>query len=252
MNGLVMLDSEVVVPRTRHQHGAILAGGIALIGGAFAFLAVFSYLAAKFQYPEILDGSAGAVLPALLATGGAGRAAWAFYGVLPLVFVPAGVGAYEALRAHSAGIMRVAALFAALAAITMVLGLMRWPSIHWALALAWGDASAEQRVVLTTIFDGLNLYLGNFIGEFFGELCFSIFFTLSGIALLQHDRAPNWLGWWGVGTGVLGLIGLWRNVTPAVDAVAAVNNYMLPAWMIGFGVWLVIEGRRPTPPVVVE
>ena len=33
------------------------------------------------------------------------------------------------------------------------------------------------------------------------------------------------------------------NVTPAVDVVAAANNYLLPAWMIGFGVWLVITSR---------
>ena len=29
--------------------GTILAGGIALVGGALAFLGVFSYLAARFQ-----------------------------------------------------------------------------------------------------------------------------------------------------------------------------------------------------------
>jgi hypothetical protein len=67
--------------------GTILAGGIALVGGALAFLGVFSYLAARFHYPEVLDGNAGNVLPALLATGAAGRAAWAFYAVLPLVFI---------------------------------------------------------------------------------------------------------------------------------------------------------------------
>jgi hypothetical protein len=43
----------------------ILAGGIALIGGGLAFLGVFAYLAATFNYPEILDGSAQDVLPAL-------------------------------------------------------------------------------------------------------------------------------------------------------------------------------------------
>jgi hypothetical protein len=37
---------------------------------------------------------------------------------------------------------------------------------------------------------------------------------------------------------------MWRNVTQAVDLVAEVNNYILPAWMIGFGVWLVIASRR--------
>ena len=229
--------------------GTILASGIALIGGAIAFLAVFSYLAARFHYPEVLDGNARDVLPALLATGSSGRAAWALYGVLPLVFIPAGVGAFEALSDRAPEPMRVGMLFAFLAAVSMVLGLMRWPSVHWELARAWGAADEGERLMLSAVFDGLNRYLGNFIGEFLGELGFSVFFVLSGAGLLRHPRSPRWLAWWGIATGVLGLIGMWRNVTAAVDVVAAVNNYLLPAWMIGFGVWLVItsRARRLTP-----
>ena len=219
--------------------GTILAGGIALIGGAVAFLGVFTYLAARFQYPDVLDGRADEVLPALLATGTAGRAAWSIYSVLPLVFIPAGVAALEALRDRASGPMRVGALFAFLAAVSMMLGLMRWPSVHWELARAWTTAGTGERLVLAAVFDGLNRYLGNFIGEFLGEFSFSVFFVLSGVGLLRHPRAPRWIGWWGLATGVLGLIGMWRNVTPAVDGVAAVNNYLLPAWMVGFGVWLV-------------
>lgn len=224
--------------------GTILAGGICLVGGALAFLGVFSYLAAHFQYPEVLDGKALDVLPALLATGVAGRAAWALYSVLPLVFIPAGIGAFEALRERAPGPMRLGVLFALLAAVSMVLGLMRWPSVHWELAHAWETAGEGERLVIAAVFDGLNLYLGNFIGEFLGEFSFSVFFMLSGVGLLSHERAPRWLGWWGVATGVLGLIGMWRNVTPAVDGIAVVNNYLLPAWMIAFGVWLVMTSRR--------
>jgi hypothetical protein len=223
--------------------GTILVGGIALVGGALAFLGVFSYLAARFHYPEVLDGSAQDVLPALLATGATGRAVWALYGVLPLVFIPAGIGAFEALRDRAAGPMRIGALFAFLAAVSMVLGLMRWPSVHWELARAWGTAAEGDRLVLAAVFDGLNRYLGNFIGEFLGELSFSVFFVLSGVGLSRHQRAPRWLNWWGIATGVLGLIGMWRNVTSAVDPVAAANNYLLPAWMIGFGVWLITASR---------
>jgi hypothetical protein len=229
---------------SRYAGGTILAGGIALVAGAVAFLGVFSYLSARFQYPEVLDGRAQDVLPALLATGTAGRAAWTLYSILPLVFIPAGVGAFHALRGRAEGPLRVGMLFAFLAALSMMLGLMRWPSVHWELALAWGPAAEGDRVVLAAVFDGLNRYLGNFIGEFLGELSFSIFFVISGVGLLRHDRAPRWLAWWGLVTGVLGLIGMWRNVTPAVDPVAAVNNYLLPAWMIGFGVWLVTSSRR--------
>lgn len=224
--------------------GTILAGGIVLVFGALAFLGVFTYLAARFNYPDVLDGRAQDVLPALLATGAAGRAAWAFYGILPLVFVPAGVGAFEALRQRAAAPMRVGALFALVAAMSMMLGLMRWPSVHWELAQAWGAAGEGERLVLAAVFDGLNRYLGNYVGEFLGELSFSVFFVLSGVGLLHHDRAPRWLGWWGIATGVLGLLGMWRNVTSAVDTIAEVNNYLLPAWMIGFGVWLILESRR--------
>jgi hypothetical protein len=224
--------------------GTIVAGGVVLALGAAAFLGVFTYLAARFNYPDVLDGDARVVLPSLLATGTEGRAVWALYSLLPLVFLPAGVATFEALRERAAGVARLGMLFALVAAVSMMLGLMRWPSIHWELAGAWGTATADQQAVYTTIFDGLNRYLGNYIGEFLGELAFNMFFLLAGIGLTRHPRAPRWLAWWGIVTGVLGLVGMWRNVTAAVGPVADANNYLLPAWMIGRGIWLAITGRR--------
>ena len=225
------------------ERGAVLSGGLALVLGALGFLGVFAYLAARFHYPDVLDGNAADVLPALLATGNTGRTAWAFYAVLPLIWLPAGVGAFEALRGRAAGAMRLAMLFAVVAAISMMLGLMRWPSVHWELARAWSTATASERVVLAATFDGLNRYLGNFLGEFLGELSFGVFFVLSGVGLWRHPDAPRFLGLWGIATGVLGLIGMWRNVTPAVALIANANNYLLPLWMLGFGGWLLYVAR---------
>jgi Domain of unknown function (DUF4386) len=221
----------------------VLGGGLALVLGAIGFLAVFAYLAARFNYPAVLDGSAEDVLPALLATGNAGRAAWAFYAILPLIWLPAGVGAFEALRDRARGPMRLAMLFALLAAISMMLGLMRWPTVHWELAKAWASSAATDRAVLAAIFDGLNRYLGNFIGEFLGELSFSLFFILAGVGLLRRSETRRWLGWSGIATGALGMIGMWRNVTPAVALVADLNNYLLPLWMLVFGGWLIWLAR---------
>ena len=116
--------------------GIILVGGLALVLGAIAFLGVFTYLAAVFNYPDVLDGAAADVLPALLGTGSAGRAAWAFYALLPLIWIPASVGAFEALRERGAAAMRIAEFCAFMAAIAMTLGLIRWPSLHWQLAQA--------------------------------------------------------------------------------------------------------------------
>ena len=210
----------------------IRVGALFLAGGAVAFIGVFSYLAARFEYPDILDGVAATVLPKLLATGKDGRFAWAFYAVLPLIWVPAGVAAHEALANVRRGPMRIALLFAVIAALSMMMGLMRWPSMHWHLALAFEQASPPEQVALAAIFDGLNTYLGNYIGEFLGELSFSVFFLLTSIVWLKSTRPARWIGWIGVVTAVSGLVGMFRNVTAAVAPVAELNNYLLPAFMI--------------------
>jgi hypothetical protein len=212
----------------------VRAGGWSLILGAVAFMAVFSYLAARFDYPAILDGPAETVLPQLLATGSTGRADWAIYAFLPLVWIPAGVGAHLALRRSHPGSSLVALQCAAVAALAMMLGLMRWPTVHWRLAELYATADSSQRAVLDALFDGLNTYLGNYLGEFLGELAFNAFFLLTGWALLRTRRVAVL----GLVAGLAGLVGMFRNVTAAVAPVAAVNNYLLPAWMIVFGLVL--------------
>ena len=213
-------------------------GGLCLAGGALAFLGVFAYLAARFNYPDVLDGPAATVLPSLLATGQQGRLVWAIYGLLPLIWLPAGVAAYEALAPVQRGAMRLALQFAVVAALAMMLGLMRWPSVNWHLALAFERAAPPEQAVLASIFDGLNTYLGNYIGEFLGELSFSAFFLLTSIVWLQSPSSSRWIGWLGLVTAAFGLLGTFRNVTGAVAPIAALNNYLLPVFMIIMGVAL--------------
>jgi hypothetical protein len=227
------------------EHTIVRVGGAALIAGALAFLGVFAFLAARFDYPAVLEGSAAEVLPSLLATGTTGRAVWAVYGFLPIIWIPAGVAAFYALRTVREGSARTGMLFAVVAAVSMMLGLLRWPSIHWMLAEAWARAAGPERSVIATVFDGLNSYLGNYIGEFLGELSVSLFFLLSALAMLERDAGfPRWMGYLGVTTAVAGLVGMFRNVTDVVAPVAAMNNYLLPLWMIVFGVGLLRVGSR--------
>ena len=115
----------------RREFVIIRVGGFSLIFAAVVFIGVFSYLSARFSYPDVLDGRAADVLPALLATGTTGRAVWAVYALLPLLWIPAAVGAFHALQANSQGRARVGMLFASVSSIAMVAGLMRWPSFHW-------------------------------------------------------------------------------------------------------------------------
>jgi len=224
----------------------IIFGGASFIVAALAFVIVFGYLAANFNYPDILDGSAAEVLPRLRAGGEVMRAVWAVYAFLPLLLVPGAVGAYAAFPASRAR-MSLALVFASLGALAMCLGLMRWPSLHWALADAYSRAGAEAKSTLDAVFSGMNLYLGNYIGEFLGETMLAAFFLLSGPSMLDAARFPKWLGGVGVGFAALFLIGAFRNVTSAVQVVADINNALLPLWLIVMGAALIWRSKASEP-----
>ena len=228
---------------SRTSRTAMRVGGWSLIAAAVGFVAVFSYLAARFDYPAILDGSAAVVLPQLLALGETGRAVWAVYALLPLLLVPAAIGARAALADAAPNAMRAALVSATIAAASMLLGLARWPSVHWELARAYSVATVESRAAVDAVFLGLNVYLGNYLGEFVGELTLNAFFVLVGFATLRAPSMNRWLGVAGIAVGVVGWVAAFRNVTPVVAPVAAVNNYLLPLWLIALGVVL-IRWRR--------
>ena len=92
----------------------------------------------------------------------------------------------------------------------------------------------------------MNLYLGNYIGEFLGETTLAAFFLLSGLSMLGEARFPKWLGWSGVGFSLLFFVGAFRNVTSAVQVVADINNGLLPLWMIVMGAALIWYSRWTT------
>jgi hypothetical protein len=216
----------------------IVTGGVSFIIGALSFVLVFSYLAMNFSYPGILDGSAADVLPRLLSGGKTMRATWALYAFLPLFLLPAAVGTYLSCPA-SRDRMTLALVVVSIGTLAMCLGLMRWPSAHWALAEAYGQADASAKSSIAGVFAGLNLYLGNYIGEFLGETCLAAFFFLAGQSMLKEAAFPRWLGWCGVAFATLFLIGALRNVTGIVQPIADLNNMLLPLWMIVMGVSLI-------------
>ena len=232
--------------QARAARAATRVAGWSLIAAAVGFMAVFSYLAMRFNYPDVLDGPAADVLPKLLALGDVGRAVWVIYAFLPLLLIPAGVGAAAALREAAPSAMRAAVVFSTITAVSMLLGLARWPSIHWELAQSYATASPDTRVAIDAVFGGLNRYLGNFIGEFLGEVSLNGFFLLTAYGLVKAG-SPRWIGYAGATAGALGLIAAFRNVTTVVAPVADINNLVLPVWLVLLGVVL-LRFRRTTQP----
>ena len=230
-----------------HGESIIRLGGLALFSAALGFIGAFTYLAVHFDYPSVLEAPAMTALPALLAMGSTGRAVWAVYGLLPLLLIPAAIGARAALRGSDEDGMDLAVLMAVVAAVSMMLGLLRWPSIQWELARAYVESESEGRIVLSAVFDGLNRYLGNYLGEFVGELSLNAFFLLSARGMWRSGIVPRWIAGLGLTSGALGSIAMWRNVTGLVAPVAALNNAALPLWMIVFGGTLLAIGYGRAP-----
>lgn len=212
--------------------------GLVLVGTSSGFIAVFSYLAARFGYPEVLDGTAAEVLPALLAGGAAMRAVWAIYAALPLGIAVAAALAYPFFRPADERVARIGRGAAFATAVAMTIGLARWSTIHTVLAERFVIANAAEREQIAALFDSLNLYLGNVIGEFIGELSISLWFGTISIAILRARALPRWLGYVGGFTAVSMTIGAFRNLTTLVAPVAALNNNLLPLWLIALGVAL--------------
>ncbi len=82
------------------------------------------------------------------------------------------------------------------------------------------------------------------LGEFLGELSFNMFFLLSSWTLLRFRATPTWVAVVGLAVACAGFVGMFRNVTVVVAPIAAINNYLLPLWMIVFGVVL-LRHRLP-------
>jgi hypothetical protein len=214
--------------------------GIVLSVCSLAFIAVFSYLASAFGYPEILDRGASEVLPRLAAGGQTLRTVWFLYAALPLGILFAGTATAPILERGGRGLRTVGVGAAVAAGLAMMIGLLRWPTIEWTLARHW--QTAEARPALSAIFDVSNLFMGNVIGEFIGEMCTAIWFVTLGISFQRDGR--RLVGFLGMAAGLLLAIAGLRNITTAVAPVAQINNITLPLWLLTLGVLFVLDGRR--------
>jgi hypothetical protein len=222
--------------------------GVALIFASLAFVAVFTYLAMAFGYPDVLDRSAAEVLPQLAAGGPRLRLVWYLYGILPLGLVFAGAGSAAVLQRGGGHLRALGVSAAVVAGVAMMLGLLRWPTIMWTLARHWQNGSPAAHPALAAMFDAGNLFLGNLIGEFVGEVATATWFIALGVAFRRDGR--RLAGSLGIAAGVVLAVAALRNITAMVAPAAELNNLTLPAWLFTLGVLFLrdrhrVAGRTP-------
>jgi uncharacterized protein DUF4386 len=223
------------------------AGAVVLAIGATGFIAIFLYLHSAFGYPDILDRGAADVLPRLAAGGSRLRTVWLLYSALPLTLLVAGVASMPLLEdGGGRGLARLGAVAAILAAVAMMLGLLRWPSIHDALASRWAVANAEQRELYATMFDVANRYLGNLLGELLGELSLAAWFACIGVALRRSERPLG--GAFLLTAASTVAISALRQLTPVVAPITDIANVVLPVALLAIAAFMLLPAPAAAAP----
>jgi len=219
----------------------ILAAVLANVG--------FTALGSIFNYPDVLDEPAGAVLASFRDHEGAVRAWFAVLALSAALLAPIAVGVG---RLSTARAMRFAVPVGIAAAVVQVIGLLRWPLLvpGWAETAAGSDptAAADARAAFATA----NRVLGNLIGETGGYLLTSAW-TLLVLAALGTAFAGRGFSALGVISAALVLVGVLSPLDlPIVDTANFVGYVLWSVWLVLFAVIILVrQRRRSAQPVAV-
>jgi hypothetical protein len=214
--------------------------GISMIVLAIAFNAVFAWLGAIFDYPDILRRAPAEILTRFGAGGPTLIFAWAAFMFSAAWLVP--TAGWLSAVTHARGVATTAALACGVAAgLAQAIGLARW------VFVVPGLAAATPGETVTLLFHAIHQYGGVAIGEQLGQ-----FFTALWVLLLAGAQARGalpigWASLIGIAASALifaGLAEAYATVLafdPGPLALAAPVGFMLLSlWMLITGVGLLL------------
>jgi hypothetical protein len=122
--------------------------------------------------------------------------------------------------------------------------LIRWPFLVPYLSRVAADAepgSARESAV-DIVFQAFNRYLGVAVGKYLGYTFTAAWTSLAGIALIQSDAVPAWVGVIGVAIGPLFLISSAEFLGPFEQRGLRFAGQLTPVAYILWSLWLVATG----------
>lgn len=201
----------------------------------------FTALGSIFNYPDVLDEPAAAVLASFRDHQSAVSAWFTVLALAAGLLAPVAIGVG---RLSSKRVMRVAVRVGIAAAAVQVVGLLRWPLLvpGYASDAASGspDAAAAARDSFSTASD----VLGTAIGETLGYLLTATW-TVLVIVALGRRFTGRWFGVLGAASAGLVLTGILSPLDlPVVDTANFVGYVLWSLWLIAFGLVLLVRERR--------
>jgi len=213
----------------------ILAAVLANVG--------FTALGSIFDYPDVLDEPAGAVLAAFRDHEGAVRAWFAVLALSAALLAPIAVGVG---RLSTARAMRFAVPVGIAAAAVQVVGLLRWPLLVPGYAADAASADAAIAAAARDSFTTASDILGTAVGETLGY-ALTATWTVLVIVALGRRYAGRWFQVLGGASAALVAVGVLSPLEfPVVDPANFVGYVLWSVWLIALAV-VIVRGERLPP-----
>jgi len=219
--------------------------GLLLLVLPVAYNGLYTLLARRFDYPDILRQPTDQVLARFSAGGSRLVLLWWGFAMSAVLLAPAVVLLSVTLAADAdPTVLALASAIGLLAALVQFLGLVRWPFAVPHLARLAGDPATPPatRDAIEVVFQTLNRYLGVAVGEHLGYLFTGTWTALAGVALIQSDLLHPLFGIVGLLLAPLFVLGSLEFVGPFEPRGWKLAGTLVPLAYIGWSVWLLALG----------
>jgi hypothetical protein len=218
--------------------------GCVLIGVPILFNVGFTLLAQRFDYPDILRRPTPEVLERFRAGGSSLVLIWWAFALSAVLLAPLVVLLAAQLGDADGTVVAVSVVVGVLASIVQFLGLIRWPFLvpYLAREAARAGPDSARGEAVDVVFQSLNRYLGVAVGEHLGYTLTGAWTILAGVALIQSDAVPGWLGVIGVVIGPLFLASAVEFLGSFEPAGWKLAGQLTPIAYILWSLWLIALG----------
>lgn len=211
----------------------ILAAVLANVG--------FTALGSIFNYPDVLDKSAGDALALFRDNQGAVSAWFAVLAFSAALLAPIAIGVG---RMSSAKAMRIAVPVGITAAVVQVIGLLRWPILVPGYATDAASSNASVAAGGRDSFNTASDILGTGLGETVGYLLTAAW-TVLVIVALGRTFAGRWFSVLGSVSAALVFVGVFAPLgSELVDSANFIGYVLWSVWLIAFAVVMFVHERR--------
>lgn len=229
-----------------------LLAGVSLVVFLILTNTAYAYLAANFNYDDILREPVGTILESFAAGGPALVLAWAAFAWSALVFVLSACFIGNAFAERHGQMVWIATAAGAASGIVQAVGLFRWVFVVPSLASAYTAAGAgsAERAAITQTFNAIHQYGGVALGEHLGQILLVAWSIGIIAACWRTGGALKWTSLIGMATIPLWIMGqteLFATVIPGMTVIEAtpVAFMLWMVWLLALAGALAFQSETP-------